>query len=49
MTVDWMLSGMQSQTERGGEEKNPCSCRESKPDRAARSLVAILSYTNCPN
>jgi hypothetical protein len=41
------LGGPQSQSRRGGEDKNnPCPCRESNLDRPAWSLVIILSYAS---
>jgi hypothetical protein len=32
--------GGQNKSGRGGEEKNPCPCREWNPDRPARGSVA---------
>jgi hypothetical protein len=42
-SLDSRVGGPQIRSERGGEEKNPCPCRKSKPGRPARSLVTILS------
>jgi hypothetical protein len=43
--LDRRLSGSQSRSGRGGEEKGSyyCPCRELNPGRPARSLVAILT------
>jgi hypothetical protein len=37
------LGGPQSRSWRGGEERNPCPCRELKPDRPAHNSVTILT------
>jgi hypothetical protein len=41
--LDLRLGGPPSRSGRGGEEKIPCSCRESNPSRLVRSLVTILT------
>jgi hypothetical protein len=41
--LDWRLGGPQRQSERYGEERNPCPCRESNPDT---SVVQPLGYTD---
>jgi len=40
-TLDKRLSGPQSRSGGGGEEKNPRPCRESNPSRPTHRLLAI--------
>jgi hypothetical protein len=40
---DRRLGGLQSWSERGGEEKNPYPCRQSNPGRLTYSVVTILT------
>jgi len=37
------LGRLQSQSGRGGEEINPCLCRESNPRRPTHSLITVLT------
>jgi hypothetical protein len=37
------MGGPENRYGPAGEEKNPCPCRETNPDRPARSLVTTLT------
>jgi hypothetical protein len=44
--MDRRLGGLQSQSRRDGEEKNPCLRQESNPSRPVRSLATVLTSCN---